>query len=165
MSRGTCSRRLRVLAPVAVALAGALALSGCASLGSRPLPPRVEVIGVQRAAIDARDLTLTVVLNVNNPNAYAVGIATLQAEVAIEGSRLASARLPAPVTLAPAGDTRVEIDAHADLRSAGGLLERVLRTGRIAYEITGYAVLQDGRQLDYRRQGELSAADLLGSRR
>ena len=103
-------------------------------------------------------------LNVQNPNAFAVPVQNLDAEIAIEGLRTASARLPAPVVLAASGDTRVELEASADAALITPLLARILRSGRVAYVIAGTAVLGDGRQLKYRREGELTG-DLLGKLR
>ena len=144
----------------ALALAASVAC-GCAGLIARPLPPKVEVAGIEGASFSGSSLKVGVVLNVHNPNAFPVAIDTLEANIAIEGTPAATGHLPMPITLAANADTRARIDTSADVQVLGNLVERVIRQGALAYEITGYAVLADGRRLDYRRKGELSAADLL----
>lgn len=130
----------------------------------RPVLPRVQVDRVQGATLVGNALTVLVTLKVANPNSFPFAIDVLEADVAIEGTPAAHGRLPAPITLAASGDTRVDIEARADVNVMAGLLERIVRRGHLAYEITGFLIAQDGRRLNYSKRGELNAADLLGRR-
>lgn len=155
-------RRLRVRA--AIVLAAATLVASCAGIAQRPAAPRVEVAGLQGATLAGNALTLVVALKVTNPNPFPIAVDTLEADVTIEGTPAATGRLPAPVTLAAGGETRVDVETRADLQVLTGLLERILRRGRLSYEITGFLVASDGRRLNFSKRGDLNAGDLLGRR-
>ncbi|MEP6658017.1 MAG: LEA type 2 family protein [Betaproteobacteria bacterium] len=147
-----------------VVLAAASLIAGCAGIAQRPVPPRVEVAGLQGAMLAGNALTLVVALKVTNPNPFPIAIDALEADVTLEGTPAAAGRLPAPVTLAASGETRVDVEARADVHVLTGILERVLRRGRMSYEVTGVLVALDGRRLNFSKRGDLNAGDLLGRR-
>lgn len=147
-----------------VVLATASLIASCAGITQRPAPPRVEVAGLQGAMLAGNALTLVVTLRVTNPNPFPIAVDTLEADVTLEGTPAATGRLPAPVTLAASGETRVDVEARANVQVLTGLLERILRRGRLSYEITGFLVALDGRRLNFSKRGDLNAGDLLGRR-
>jgi LEA14-like dessication related protein len=151
------SRRRTLLALGAAALVAA-----CAALAPRPLPPKVEVEAVRLAIGPAGEPRLGVRLAVDNPNAYAVSIQSIDAELRVEDVPVATAFLPAPVTLVASGRTRVDVEARPDPAALRPVMERMLRSLRAGYEVTGSAVIQSGVRLDFHRRGELPLADLLG---
>jgi LEA14-like dessication related protein len=150
-----------------VVIAGcALLLAACGVLPTKPLPPKVELIGVRVGRLQLTDMKLQLALDVHNPNAYALSVASIDADIVVNGARLASASLPAPVTLQAAGATRVELDLRTEVDKLIGVLDRAPGSGPLAYEITGTAVVQDGLRLPFVRRGELPvAAWMPGARR
>ncbi len=148
----------------AVVVSTICALQSCAAFAPRPIVPRVQVEGVRAGSLVDKAVTLVIALKVTNPNAFAVAIDQVEAEVRIEGSPTATGHLPMPVTLVANGDTHVDVEAHTTLDALSRLLEAALRKGRLAYEINGFAVVQDGRRITYEKQGEMRPADLLGPR-
>ncbi|MEP7205388.1 MAG: LEA type 2 family protein [Casimicrobiaceae bacterium] len=140
----------------------ALAVMGCASLGPRPLPPRVEVAGVRLVAGSADELRVRVLLDVRNPNPFAVALRSIEARFDIEEIAVATAELPAPVMLEASGTTRVEVEARADLGALRQVVSRVLRKLAATYDVVGVAVVQDGVRLNFRKHGDLPLADLVG---
>ena len=140
------------------------ALQSCAAIAPRPIVPRVQIDGLRAASLVNNEITLIVGLKVTNPNAFAVTVNTVEAEVHIEGLPAATGRLPTPVTIVASGDTHVDVEARTTVDTLSRLLDTVMRRGRLAYEITGYAIVEDGRRITYQKQGEVTAAELLGRR-
>jgi LEA14-like dessication related protein len=152
-------------AAVRTALLAALLVAGCAALAPKPLPPEVELAGVRVSRLSPADTRIRVLLDVRNPNEYALGLSALDATVAIEGERFATATLPSPVTLAAATDTRVELEARTDFAAVAAAADRLARERKARYEVAGTAVVQDGLRLPFAKRGELAVGDLLGPRR
>jgi LEA14-like dessication related protein len=141
-------------------------LVACAFLPPRPLPPKVEFVGVRVGRLNLADLRLRMMLDVHNPNAYALRVESIDAEIAVSGVPLANASLPSAVALPPAAVTRVELDLRTGLDKLAVAIERSPGPGPVPYEITGIAVVQDGMRLPFTRRGELPVAQWLpGGRR
>ena len=140
------------------------ALQSCAAFAPRPVVPRVQIEGIRAGSLANNAITLLVALKVTNPNAFAVAIDQVEADVRIEGLPAATGHLPSPVTLAGNGDTRVEVEARTTVDMLSRLIDMAVRKGRLAYEINGFAIVQDGRRITYQKQGELKPEDLLGRR-
>jgi hypothetical protein len=104
-------------------------------------------------------------LKVDNPNAFALDIAAIDAVIAVSGSRLAEATLTAPASLAPMAATGVELEMRTRLDLLAGALQPGDGSGRVPYEVTGTAVLKDGARLPFSRRGEMPVADWLQGRR
>ncbi|MEO5699154.1 MAG: LEA type 2 family protein [Casimicrobiaceae bacterium] len=147
---------------LAAVLVLALGMGGCASFVPRPLPPQVDVAGVRLVTGSADALRARVLLDVRNPNPFAVALQSVDARLAIEEIAVATAELPTPVMLQASGTTRVEVEARADLGALQQVLSRVLRKLAAAYDVVGVAVVQDGVRLNFRKHGDLPIADLLG---
>lgn len=141
------------------------ALAACAAIPSRPLPPKVEVQGIRVVVAPTGEPRFRVLLDVRNPNPYDIAIATIEARIRLEDQDVAAAGLPAPVTLAGAGETQVEIEARPDFAALRTAVDRMLRKLAGHYEVMGYAIVQDGIRLDFRREGDLPLASLLGRMR
>jgi LEA14-like dessication related protein len=147
-------------------LAVAQLVGGCAGLSRQPLPPKVEITGVRLSSVQPSDLRLRVGLRVDNPNAFALDIASIDALIAINGVRFAEATLANPVTLAPAAATGVELDIRTRLDLIASVLEHAGGAAPVPYEVSGNATLQDGLRLPFARRGELPVAQWLqGARR
>ena len=146
-------------------LALGVALAGCAALAPKPLPPKVELDGLRVTRLAPADTRLKVALRVLNPNAYALTVSALDATMTIEGQRFATGTLATPVTLEASAETRIELDVRADLLAVAAVADRVSKERKARYEVTGSAVVQEGRRLPFAKRGELPVGDLLGFRR
>jgi len=142
-----------------------LVLCGCAAVRPRPLPPKVEVDTVSFAVAPVGEVRLRVSLDVTNPNAYDIPIASIDATFRLEDTVVATATLANPVTLPASGKTFVEIEARPDFAAMRQVMERVLRRMSAHYEVTGAAVVQNGVRLPFTKRGEVALADLLGNLR
>lgn len=109
---------------------------------------------------------LSVMLAVGNPNTFAIdldAIDAIDAIVPVDGVRLATATLPAAVSL-PAGTARgVELALRVRFAQLGAGQERV-RGARFPYEVTGAAAPGDGTRLPFARRGEPSLGEWLQDR-
>jgi hypothetical protein len=154
---------LRSRAPAAlIAAALVAALAGCAALIEKPVPPQVRLESVRVSRFTPADTRFTLVLAVENANAYDLAVTALDATLAVEGEPLATAKLAAPTVLAAGAATRVAIDARTGLGAVVAVLDRFARQSSVRYEVTGVAVVQDGWRLPFARSGQLAAADFLG---
>lgn len=147
------------------AVACALLIAACAGLPLKPLPPKVELVGVRIQSLAAPELRLLVRLDVDNPNPFALDVARIDAEVNVNGTQLAVATLPAPVSVAASTTTGVELELRSRLDQLARALERADGSGRMPYALTGTAVLGDGTRLPFARRGELPVGDWLQGRR
>ena len=159
------ARRIALVVRSAV-VAGAIVLAGCASLGPRPLPPKVYVDSVQTVVGSNGDTRFRVRLDVNNPNAYDVAVSAIEATVRIEDQAIATANLPQPVVLKASAESKLDIEARPDFNALAKAFDRMLRRLAIAYEVTGFAVI-DARQsgdmrIPFGKRGELPLSDFLG---
>jgi LEA14-like dessication related protein len=159
---GAIARGTRIGSAAAVCV---LLLAGCAGLPGKPLPPKVELVGVRVQSVAAGDLRLAVKLDVDNPNPFALDIARIDAEINVNGTQLAAATLPAPVSIAAAATTAVDLELRSRLDQLARVLERADGSGRMPYAVTGTAVLGDGTRLPFARRGELPVGNWLQGRR
>ena len=143
----------------------ALLLAGCAGFATRPLPPQVEVTGLRVLSLQPSDLRVRVGLRVDNPNAFALDVAAVDASIAVNGVQLAEATLPAPVTIAAAGISGVELELRTRLEHLVRVVERGDGAGRVPYDVTGTAVLRDGTRLPFARRGDVPVGEWLQGRR
>ena len=135
-----------------------VALAACAAVPSRPLPPKVDLVGVRLLRVSPPDLRLRVAFEATNPNGYELRVASLDASIAVNGAHVARANLPAPVRLPPGETTRIDIDVSTGLRQFAGVLDRPLDVAAVPYEVAGSAVVQDGVVLPFSRRGQLPVA-------
>ncbi len=101
-------------------------------------------------------------LDVTNPNPFAITLRSVEARLSIADVAVASVSLTEPVILPPSGSAHVEAEARPDFAALRQAIERVLRRLVAAYEVAGMAVVQDGIRLEFRKRGDLPLADLLG---
>ncbi len=140
----------------AVALTAALVAAACSVLPVKPLAPRVALAQVRVVRLQPASVALRVTLDVDNPNAYPLAVATLDAALAVNGSPLADVRLPDPVTLPASAATRVDLDVTTTLdRVIEALRRGEAGAGTLPYEVTGAATLRDGMRLPFSRRGAL----------
>ena len=142
-----------------------LLATACATLVPKPLPPQVLLDGVRVTRLAPLDTRMSFALIVHNPNAYALAVSAFDATLAVEGDRLLTGSLVAPVSLAANADTKLEIEARTDYLAIAAALDRFTRQRSVTYEVNGSATVQDGILLPFTRRGELSTADFSGMKR
>jgi LEA14-like dessication related protein len=152
---------LRVSSVAAICV---LLLAACSGLPEKPLPPKVELAGVRVVSLQPSDLRLAVTLRIDNPNPFALDVAAIDAEIGVNGVRLAGAKLLEPASIAAASTTPVQLELRSRARDLAQVLERADGSGRMPYEITGTAVLGNGTALPFARRGELPVGDWLQGR-
>jgi hypothetical protein len=153
-----------VAAPAsALGLAALLAilLAACASLGPRIAPPKVSVDEVRLARIDGADAWFEASVTLTNPNAREVAVDGLDAALTLEGERVATFALAAPVVLPPGGAVPARITARAGFDALLRGIAHAMRAGApggapmLRYEFTGDARLAGGLMVPFRRSGQL----------
>ena len=130
-------------APLAAALVPtlvALTTVGCASLPAvRPEPPRVSVAGVRPLNLSLTKQRLEFRLLVENPNAYALPLRSLDFVASLAGDRIAEGRSEERVTIPANGDAIVTVDVTAGVDALLGKMRRMLesRTLDLDYAVEG----------------------------
>jgi hypothetical protein len=142
------------------ALLAALFATGCASLGglSRVIqPPRFEQADGQPAQLRVLGPSRTmpvggagvrIWLKVTNPNAFGFTLSTIDATLALEGSRAARGDFPLGLPLAARQESVVPLDlsiSFADLPGLAGALRQLAVGGRVEYELNGTVGVDAGR--------------------
>jgi len=131
-------------------------LAACTTL-SRLEPPEVVALTVRNVEIRLPTIRVDTELTLRNPNAVAVSVASLDADLEIGGERAGTLRLASPVTLPAAGTATLELSAVGDAAVALSGLGRALGSGRpLGYAIAGSLTLADGRAFPFVRRGQVS---------
>ncbi len=148
---------MRTIAPLAraIAITAPLTLAACASLAPPLAPPEVVGARVEVVAASVPEMRFAIGLALLNPNPEPLALADLEAALRVDGDTVLVSRLAAPVTLAAGAETRVSLDARADVAAAIVLAGRAMAAGRTSlhYELAGAVVLADGRRYPFRREG------------
>jgi len=149
-----------VAAPVLAVLVAAIVLAGCAALAPKLAAPELRAARVDVLEVALPDLWLRLSLLLSNPNDVAIEVDALDVTLTLDGEAVSEARLGRPVSL-PAGiDTRVDLEARADVSRALAVAGRALGSGRVAipYEIAGVVTLAGGRRFPFTRRGTTGGA-------
>jgi len=134
----------------------AIAIAGCAPL-TRLEPPEVVALVVRNIEIRLPTIRVDTQLTLRNPNAVAVSIATLDADLEIGGERAGTLKLASPVTLPAGASAQVELSAVGDAAIALTGVGRALGSGRpLDYALRGALVLADGRAFPFVRRGQVT---------
>ena len=146
-----------VAMPKAIALAGAVALSGCALASATP--PSVDVMDVHLTGVGLIEQQLAVTLCVTNPNATELAFRRVTADFDVSGSPLATGASDLAVRLPPLASTAVPFTVVTTVRNLGPRLLGVFRTGSVDYRIHGTVTLQGSfaLTLPYSRSGRLNS--------
>ncbi len=131
--------RIRPSAFVVGALACSLLLFGCATTGKLQAP-RVTVIAANMTSADIFSQMFRVRLRVDNPNARALPIKSLDYKLFLEGDSFAEGQSPAPFVVPANGTSEFELPVRTNfVSSIGRLLSRLSGTDRtqIEYAVSG----------------------------
>lgn len=133
------------------ALAGALLMTGCATLGLDTViqPPRFTVAEGREAQLTlappsaSRPLggaTLRIWARVQNPNPFGVTLAAIRGNLFLETAQAADVNFPFGLPMDAGGDTVVPIDVNISFSDVPGLVDvaqRILVQNRVAYRLDG----------------------------
>jgi hypothetical protein len=146
--------------PAALVLVSALCTAGCASLGglARVIqPPRFEqadgqfaelrIVGPSRT-MPVGGAAVRIWMKVTNPNAFGFTLSTVNATLALDGTRAADGDFPLGLPLAAREESVVPIDlsiSFADLPGLARALRALAVGGRVGYELNGTVGVDAGR--------------------
>ncbi len=161
------------LAQAAMAL-GLAALAGCATFGAGLMRPTVNVVAVRLDRIESFNAYFVAAVTLDNPNARAITVDSIEATLSIEDEPVATAQLVAPVSVPANGTASAEIAARsgmdAILRAVASAMRRLGTAGApstaspaLRYSIEGTARLAGGLRAPFRRSGELGSRPSRGA--
>jgi hypothetical protein len=159
------SRPASALRSRLVALGAALMLVACATLTLRE-PPRVVVAGVALDRVLGPDAWFTVDLVLTNRVDRDLTINALDATLAIEGERVADAKLVGPPVQLPAnGTASAQLSAHTGIDAILRAVTAAMRRGAtivapgarpvLHYDLEGTATVEGGLRFAFSKRGEL----------
>ena len=148
---------MKLRAAVAVVLA--VALAACAAMGPKLAAPEIVGANVRVVQVNLPEVTMAIDLTLSNPNAVEIVVRTFDARISLEGERIATASLSAPVTMPANGTADVTLSARGDAAATLAGVGRALGSARaMRYEIAGDVTLGDGSRYPFVRRGETSGA-------
>ena len=148
---------MKLRAAVAVVLA--VALAACAAMGPKLAAPEIVGANVRVVQVTLPEVTMAIDLTLSNPNAVEIVVKAFDARVSLEGERIATASLAAPVTMPANGTAQVTLTARGDAAATLAGVGRALGSARaMRYEIAGDVTLGDGSRYPFVRRGETSGA-------
>jgi hypothetical protein len=147
------------------ALGVALMLAACATLTLRE-PPRVDVTSVALDRVQGPDAWFTVDLTLTNRVDRDLTINALDATLAIEGERVADAKLVgAPVHLPANGTATAQLSAHTGVDAILRAVTAAMRRGAtlvapgarpvLHYDLEGTASVEGGLRFPFVKRGDL----------
>jgi LEA14-like dessication related protein len=143
----------------AVALVLAVALAACAAMGPKLASPEIVGANVRVVQVTLPEVTMAIDLTLSNPNAVEIVVQGFDARISLEGERIATASLSAPVTMPANGTAQVPLTARGDAAATLAGVGRALGSARaMRYEIVGDVTLGDGSRYPFVRRGETSGA-------
>ena len=165
-SRNAGSRCASVLARLALA-AALVAVAGCAGLGTRLSPPKVDVVAVRLDRVQESRATFGITVALTNPNAEPIDVQAFDAALAVEGEVVATASLVAPVRVPANGTANAELAAQSGvdalLRAGVAAMRRGVTVApghnpTLQYAIEGTAQFNGGLRVPFVKRGELGGA-------
>ncbi len=155
-------RRRFFLVFAAAAIAMAASGSACKS---RPIrEPTLNVSSIEPRFDESKGFVARVHGTAHNPNAMALPVRRVRADVTVGGQRAADVQATSVATLAPNADTPVDFDVTVPWSQMALLASRTGTIDPIAYEVDGRAwVGTDAAQvaIPFRRSGTVRKADIL----
>jgi LEA14-like dessication related protein len=143
----------------AVAPVLAVALAACAAMGPKLAAPEIVGANVRVVQVNLPEVTMAIDLTLSNPNAVEIVVKAFDARVSLEGERIATASLAAPVTMPANGTAGMTLSARGDAAATLAGVGRALGSARaMRYEIAGDVMLGDGSRYPFVRRGETSGA-------
>ena len=144
----------------------ALALAACAILQRVQFErPRVELESVHLTGLGLSGGSLSLWLDVYNPNGYELRTIRVEAALDLEDTHFGDAVLEEVVTLAPLSHTRVQVPVSFTWEGVGAGAQALLQRAAVSYQLdTNFRIDISGsrRTLSFRSRGEVAIKDLTG---
>lgn len=142
----------------------ALTLAACAILRQVQFErPRVELDSVDVTGLDLSGGSLSLWLDVYNPNGYEFRTIRVEAGLDLEDTHFGDALLDEVVALAPLSHTLVEVPVSFTWEGVGAGARALLQRGALTYQLdTNFRIDISGsrRTLAFRSRGEVAIKDL-----
>lgn len=133
----------RVLTLCSLALAGALALAGCAVPHGLDKPPQVTLVNLQPVQIRLLEQRYLVTIRIMNPNPVALPIDGLEYAISINEAAFAHGVSSQRVTVPAYGEKTIELGVSSTLARLFDQIRRFgAERGALAYTISGTLGLQ-----------------------
>ena len=150
--------------PVVVILAMAISCSCAVFQQLRFEEPTVELDSVEITGLGFSGVSLTIWLDVFNPNDYQIGATRIEADLQLEDTHFGSALLEEDVEIAPSSHTRVRIPARFTWEGVGTGVRALLVRGVVDYELEAKLRVETSlgaRDMSFQSRGEVSISDLV----
>ncbi len=151
------------------ALLGALALAGCAGLGTKLETPDVSFVGIRAVEANLFEQKLEVRLKVRNPNTIELPVNGLDVDVELAGEPFATGVSAREFIVPALGEA--EFDMIVTANAAGAIL-KIVGSDRKSQEEIGYRLkgklstkLGLLRSIPFEESGTLPLSELTGKRR
>lgn len=139
--------------------------SSCATLRQLSFErPTVELDMVEISGLDLDGVSLVLLLDVYNPNAYEIQTTRIEATLDLAGTHFGSAALDRSVPLPPASHTIVRLPASFTWEGAGAAARALLGRGTVNYDLDTRLRVQTslgGQNVTFRHRGEVQVSDLV----
>jgi len=140
-------------------------VTACASVGRLAfVEPTVGLREIQIAGIGISGGTLNLVLDVYNPNRYAIRGVALATSVAIDGTPFGRAEMAQPLDIPARDSALVEVPIRFTWEGVGAGARALLQTGSVPYTLDGAVRVQSPvgeHEVDVANSGRVSLRDLV----
>jgi LEA14-like dessication related protein len=103
-----------------------LCCSGCATLDKKHESPKVDVVGITKAASDTNAMQFTIQLRIVNPNAETIDLHGLYYELSLEGIEVVTGTAKDLPPVEGYSDTIVSVSSAASLLNSARLLQKLI---------------------------------------
>ncbi|MEZ7843372.1 MAG: LEA type 2 family protein [Opitutales bacterium] len=103
-----------------------LCCSGCATLDKNHESPKIDVVGITKAASDTGAMQFTIQLRIVNPNAETIDLHGLYYELSLEGIEVVTGTAKDLPPVEGYSDTIVSVSSAASLLNSARLLQKLI---------------------------------------
>lgn len=133
-----------------------LCLAGCATLRPQIVVPEVSLVNIAPLGATLFEQRARVDLRLRNPNDFAIDLAGLDFQLAVNGARLASGVTGEAVVIPRLGESLVSVEVTTTLLDWMRQVEILGKAQEITYDLTGHLHLAHLGRLPFSRSGQFS---------
>jgi len=156
---GSRVARGRGLASAAALVLVASLMSACETVAPRPYPPKVHIESMRVVAFSERDVRVRFDLAVENPNAFALRVVSMDSTIAFDDAPFGMGKTTGAVVLAPGARTRVSFDFRTSFPALVYAADHLAQRPRLVYDLTGSVILEGGLRLSFAHRGDIATPD------
>lgn len=117
-------------------------LGGCASTASKLVPPQFSLVAASMTSGDMFSQQFRVRLHVQNPNARALPVKSIDYKLFLEGDSFAEGASEAPFVVPANGEQEFDLLVRTNFMSSiGRLLSRITNSNSVRYDFSGNVVI------------------------